>query len=76
MSGDSARRMGMHATHGVIPAEHVLGDGPWLARFRHRMNYALVRFVPPDRLEADGCGRYLLLIQADGAKATGGGAIP
>jgi hypothetical protein len=40
------------------------------------MNYALVRFVPPDRLEADGCGRYLLLFQARGAKATGGGAIP
>jgi hypothetical protein len=76
MSGDGARRMGMHATHGVTPAEHVLGDGPWLARLRHRMNYALVRFVPPDRLEADGCGRYLLLFQTHGAKATGGGAIP
>ena len=40
------------------------------------MNSAALRFAPPEWLEAEGDGRYLLLFQAHGEKAINGGAIP
>jgi hypothetical protein len=42
---------------------------------RYCMNSAALRFVPVDRLEAEGYGRYLPLFQV-GSKAAGGGAAP